>query len=415
MDGIVGFLEKYFMPFAGRMAQQRHLQAMRDGIIASMPLLLIGSVFLMIGFLPIKALEEAVKPYLPNLLIVVNATFGIMSLVVAYATAYSLAGHYKLDGLSAGVLSVSSFLMVIPLAKTGGVDTSWFGSKGVFVVLILAMLAVEIQRFIVNKKIIIKMPAGTPPAVARSFEALIPGLVIIVVVWGIVLSCKSMFGISFPEVINKIIAAPLLSLGGTLPATLFAIVVIHLLWSFGIHGGSIVYGIMGPIWLSFTEQNAAAAAAGQALPNVIVNQFLDAFVHLGGSGATLALVILMVVKARSKQTKTLGKAAIWPAFFNINEPIIFGMPIMMNPLLIIPFILAPLVCATTSYFAMSSGLVPKLYILAPWTAPIIASGFITSGGSINAVLLQVVNLVIAMLIYYPFFQLWDRQKVKEEA
>jgi PTS system cellobiose-specific IIC component len=213
----------------------------------------------------------------------------------------------------------------------------------------------------------------------------------------------------------QVLQIPLEGLSDSLGAAIIAVLLVQLLWSVGIHGAAIVGGVMGPIWLSLMDQNRQAWEAGKDLPNVITSQFFDLWIYVGGSGATLGLVLMMLLWARSKQLKTIGRLAIGPGIFNINEPVTFGMPIVMNPLLIIPFILAPLVLTLITYLAMSTGIVPRpAGIAVPWTMPVIISGYLASGGKIMGAVLQVVNLIIAALIYYPFLRVWDKQKLAEE-
>jgi PTS system cellobiose-specific IIC component len=403
------------MPVAGRLAEQRHLKAIRDGIVATMPLLLIGSFFLIIAFPPIPALDALVKPYVNDLLKIVNATFGIIAMVASFTIAYSLAGSYKLDALAAGVLSLSTFMLSVPLTKDGNIPLNWMGSQGLFVAIIMAVFTVEIQRKFVEKNLIIRMPEGVPPSVARSFAALIPGFVILLVVWFINLILIKKLDLSIPEFINKVVAIPLMHIGASLPAFLIAVFAVQLLWSVGIHGAAVVYdGIMKPIWLALAEQNAAAKMAGAAiLPNIITAQFFEIFVQSTGSGVTLPLVLLSIFVAKSKQVKAVGKAAIMPGIFNINEPVTFGMPIVMNPIMIIPFILAPLVVSVITYFAMSLNFVARPYAIVPWTIPMPLSGFFATGDW-KAGVLQIVNIIVAGAIYYPFFKLWDKKKLEEE-
>ena len=414
MDALINFLDRYFMPVAGRIAEQRHLKAIRDGIVATMPLLLIGSFFLIIAFPPIPALDALVKPYVNDLLKIVNATFGIIAMVASFTIAYSLAGSYKLDALAAGVLSLSTFMLSVPLTKDGNIPLNWMGSQGLFVAIIMAVFTVEIQRKFVEKNLIIRMPEGVPPSVARSFAALIPGFVILLVVWIVNLILIKTVNLSIPEFINKLIAIPLMNLGSTLPAIILAVLIAQLLWSVGIHGQAIVEGIMGPIWITFAQQNAAAKAAGEAiLPHIATLQFFQIFVQIGGTGTTLALALLLVFAAKSKQLRAVGRAAIGPGIFNINEPITFGMPIVMNPVMIIPFILAPISVVLITYFAMTLNLVARPYALIPWTTPVLFSGFLTTGDW-KAIILQIINFAVAGAIYYPFLKLWDRKKLEEE-
>ncbi|HBT48633.1 MAG TPA: PTS cellobiose transporter subunit IIC [Caldanaerobacter subterraneus] len=414
MDTFINFLDRYFMPVAGRLAEQRHLKSIRDGIVATMPLLLIGSFFLIIAFPPVPALEALIKPYVNDLLKIVNATFGIIAMVASFTIAYSLAGTYKLDSLAAGILSLSAFMVAIPLSQDGNILLKWTGSQGLFVAILIAVFTVEMQRKFVEKNLIIRMPEGVPPSVARSFAALVPGFVILSVVWVINFILVKSVNLSIPEVINKVIALPLMHLGSTLPAIILAILVAQLLWSVGIHGQAIVEGIMAPIWISFAEQNAAAKAAGEiVLPHIATLQFFQIFVQIGGTGTTLALALLLLFTTRSKQLKAVGRAAIGPGLFNINEPITFGMPIVMNPIMIVPFMIAPILVALITYFAMALNIVGRPYALIPWTTPVLISGFLTTGDW-KAIVLQIINFAVAGAVYYPFLKLWDNKKYEEE-
>ncbi|MDM5190800.1 PTS cellobiose transporter subunit IIC [Bacillus sp. DX4.1] len=430
---MIGFLEKYVMPIAGKIAGQRHLQAVRDGIILTMPFLIIGSFFLIISSLPIPGYND----FMANLFgdgwqkalgYPVSATFNIMSLIASFGIAYRLGEQYKVDALAAGTLSMVSFLLATPFQVShmitgtkesviveGVIPAVLMGSQGLFVAMILALISTEIYRFIVQRKLIIKMPENVPPAVTRSFAALIPGFVVITVVWILRLIMEhTTFG-SIHNIVGQLLQAPLSILGASLFGAVAAVIIVHMLWACGIHGAAIVGGVMSPVWLSLMDQNRIAFQAGQDVPNTITAQFFDLWIYTGGSGATLALVVAMLLFARSQQLKSLGRLSIAPGIFNINEMVTFGMPIVLNPLLLIPFILAPVVLTVVSYFAMEWGLVARPSGAAvPWTTPILFSGYLGSGGKISGVVLQLVNFILAFLIYLPFLKIWDKQKVAEE-
>lgn len=413
MEAFIKWLEEYYAPFATRVGEQRHLRAIRDGVVSLIPLLLIGSFFLIVAFPPIPALAEMVKPYVPTLVSVNNATMGLMGLMAAFSIAYSLASSYKIDPLTSSLFSVASFMLATPFVKDGNIAAAWMGSKGLFVAMLSAIFIVELQRIMIKRNIVIKMPEGVPPTVARSFVALVPGfisLTIVLVINLFLLSIES----NIQDIIYKILAAPLLSLGGSLPAFLVAILVCQLLWSVGIHGAALVTGVMSPVYLSLAQQNAAAKAAGEVVPNVICQQLWDLYCTIGGSGSTLAFLFMMLLWAKSKQLKAIGKSALGPGIFQINEPIIFGVPIVMNPVLMIPFILAPMVSVTIAYFAMASGLVDKPFVYAPWTTPSLINAFIDTA-DIKASIVQFICFLATGVVYYPFFKMWDRAKVKEEA
>jgi cellobiose PTS system EIIC component len=433
MSKVNDFLENKVMPVAARVAGQRHLQALRDGIILTMPLIIIGSLFLILAYLPITGYSEFMArtfgdSWQTKLTYPVGATFDIMALIAAFGIAYRLAEKYKVDALSAGAISVSAFLLATPysflfqgagmkqaIEVTGGVPTALLGSKGLFVAMIIAMVSTEIYRFVIQKKIVIKMPDGVPPAVSKSFVALIPGFIVLLLVWVVrLLIEQTSFG-SLHNIVGELLQKPLGVLGGSLIGGIIAVILIQLLWSCGLHGAAIVGGVMGPIWLTAMDQNRIAFQAHQELPNIITQQFMDIFIYIGGSGATFAFVIAMLFFSKSQQSKQLGRLAIGPGLFNINEPVVFGAPVVMNPLLLIPFILTPVAVVIVTYIAMSTGMVPKpAGIAVPWTMIPIVGGYLATGGKIAGAVLQLVNMAIAFAIYFPFFKIWDKQNYKLE-
>ncbi|WP_191566894.1 PTS cellobiose transporter subunit IIC [Metabacillus idriensis] len=433
MGKVNRFFEEKFMVAAAKVAGQRHLQALRDGIILTMPLIIIGSIFLILGFLPIEGYPEFMASvfgdqWLTKLLYPVGATFDIMALIAAFGIAYRLAEKYGVDALTAGAISVAAFLLATPYqvpflaegAKEavmvgGAIPAALMGSKGLFVAMILAILSTEIFRFVIQKNLVIKMPDGVPPAVSRSFIALIPGFFILTSVWLLRLLIENTSFESLHNVVSILLGKPLGVLGGSLIGSLIAVILIQLLWSTGLHGASIVGGVMGPIWLTSMDENRVAFQAGETLPNIFTQQFFDLFIYIGGSGATLSLVFCMLFLAKSQQMKQLGRLSIGPGVFNINEPVTFGMPIVMNPLLIIPFILTPIAITITTYICMKTGIVAKpAGIGVPWTMPPLFGGYLATGGKISGLIMQLINMVIAFFIYYPFFRMWDKQKFNEE-
>lgn len=433
MNKFTSLLENKVLPIAGRVAGQRHLIALRDGIILTMPLIIIGSLFLILANLPIPGYPEFMAgifgdQWATKLSYPVGVTFDIMALIAAFGIAYRLAEGYGLDALTAGAISVAGFLLATPyqIAFTpdgatdpimvgGGIPLSLMGSKGLFVAMMVAIFSTEVYRFIVKKNIIIKMPDGVPPAVSKSFIALIPGFAVIGLVWLARIFVEMTPFHDLHNLVIQVVGAPLSMLGGTLGGSLVAVFVIMLLWTSGIHGASIVGGVMAPIWFGAMDENRLALQSGQELPNIFTQQFFD-MMNVGGSGATFALVICMAWRARSQQMKQLGKLSLGPSFFNINEPIIFGMPIVMNPMLIIPFIVAPLLTVVATYIGMSTGLVAKPAGLAvPWTMPPILHGYLVTGGKISGAVMQLINITLAFLVYYPFFRSWDKLKLVEEG
>ncbi|MFZ3196129.1 MAG: PTS cellobiose transporter subunit IIC [Bacillus mycoides] len=422
MQKFIAFMEKYIVPVAGKIGSQRHFAAIRDGFIAVMPLILVGALASLINGFPSEAFQEFMKGLFGETWKQVGGgmwtgSFAILALIIAFTTSYNLAKSYGVDGLSAGIISFGALIILTPTTpKEGGLNLAWTGAQGLFVAIIVALLVTEVFRFFVQRNITFKMPDGVPPAVLRSFAAIVPAFVILTVVAGIQLAVK-LAGTSVHEFIFNTIQSPLQSLAGTLPSAIVIVLLVHLLWFFGLHGPNIVGGIIEPLYLPALEKNMKLFQGGTSafdVPNIITKPFFDTFVYLGGSGATLAFLVVVLLVAKSAQLRGVSRLSIGPGAFNINEPVIFGTPIILNPILFLPFIITPIVLVITSYTAISIGWVPKTVVMIPWATPPIISGYLVTGGHFSGAVLQLFNFVIAMVIYYPFVVLSDRSVVRTE-
>lgn len=331
-----------------------------------------------------------------------------------------------MEAIFGGAIALVSFLMLTPFVVqpengelvTGVIPLDRLGAKGMFLGMMTAFLATEIYRRMVQKNITIKMPPGVPPAVAKSFTALIPALITLTFFLGVNILVTQAFNTNMHDVIYKAIQAPLVGLGSGIILTLIAIFVIQILWFFGLHGQVIINSVMDPIWNTLMIENLEAYTAGEAVPHIISKPFIEIYtVGMGGTGMTLAVVFAILVFMKSKQMKQVGKLGLGPGIFNVNEPIIFGLPIVMNPIIIVPWILAPMIVTLVSYFAMSSGMVPPpTGVAVPWTVPFFINGIMATN-SIAGGLLQLVNMAIVFVIWFPFLKTMDRinvQKEKEE-
>ena len=330
MNKLTSFLEKHLMPIAGKIGNQKHVQAIRDGIIVTMPLTIIGSVFLIIGNFPIESYTNwLVKTGIAEKLSYpVSASFGLMGIVACIGIAYRLSEKYNVDPLTGAVLSFCTFVLVtpyqIPFLKDGqsqgsvmGVSFDYLGSGGLFVGLIMAILTVEVYRKIVQKDIIIKMPDGVPPAVSKSFAALIPGFVVITMAWIIKLGLMYTPFVDMHNIVKVLLVRPLTLVGGTYWGAIVVTLLIHLLWMTGIHGAALIMGIISPVTNTLMGENLAAYQAHTVIPNVVTTQFFDIFQSMGGSGVTFSLAIILFLFSKSRQLKEIGKLAIGPAFFFI--------------------------------------------------------------------------------------------------
>lgn len=425
MNGFVGFIEQKLMPVANKVGMQRHMVAIRKGIIATLPLTIVGSFFTILLNFPIESVAAFIEPYREVLDIPFRYTVGLLALYATFGIASSLAKSYKLDSLTAGILATMSFLiMAAPPIRVlesveGVIDAGRFinvanlGSGSLFGAIVTAILSVEIYRFFIVKNITIKMPDGVPPEVTNSFMALIPGGAILVLFWVI----RHIIGFDINGFLSNLLM-PLKDVlaGNSLFGGLLTVFLICFFWVLGIHGPAIMGPVIRPFWdISIAENMEVFQSTGNAheLPNIFTEQFLQWFVWIGGAGTTLALVVLFLF-SKSNYLKQLGRLSILPGIFNINEPVIFGAPIVMNPILGIPFLVAPLITTTISYFATTTGIVPMMAARLGFAIPAPIAAWMSTNWSVAAGILVVVNFLITLAIYYPFFKVFEKQQLERE-
>lgn len=422
MDKFLDVLQEKLGPIAYKLNANRYLSAIKEGFFGAMSLLIIGSMFLLFANLPIPGYADFMAGifganWTDFFMVPYNMTMNIMTIFVMIGIAKDLCKTYELDDLAGIIYSLVGFLILTPSIlstdNAAGIPMGNLSASGLFLGMISTVFVVEIMRFIMARGWTIKMPDSVPANVAKSFDALVPGLVVILIFDILKLIFAITPYVTAQSFIFQIIQAPLTSIGATLPATIIVIILETLLFSFGLHGPNIIGAVMQPIWLTLTAENASAFAAGQPLPNIVNYQFYANFIKIGGCGATFGLALLCLFAAKSAQFKTLGKLAIGPAIFNINEPLIFGMPIVLNPILMIPFIIAPVVMTILTYVVMNIGLVPLTNgVNIPWTTPPIISGFLISGW--QGAVWQVVEMGLSTVIFFPFFKLEDNKAYQIE-
>lgn len=420
MNKFVEKMSEKLMPIAAKMGSNKFLIAIRDGITLAMPLLLIGSLLMVIatGFaipqLETFISEIGIGTYLWK---AEGGSFELLGMIASFGIAYSLSKQYNADGIGAGIVSLSCFMVVTPLTD-GNITAGYMGGKGLFVAIILGLINGWVYQWFINHDIRIKLPESVPPAVSKSFSAIIPGMVLILA-WTAVYGFLDTFG--FPnlhDVAKTILGVPLGLLGNNLIGVLFVCLFNSLFWFVGLHGGNTVNKIMEPIWLTNLTENVEAAKAGEQLKNIFVTPFVDNFVFIGGCGATIGLILAIAYLSRkkkaSKQMKALAPITLVPGLFNINEPTMFGVPVVLNIMLLVPFALAPMVNCIISYIAMATGIVPLISIQPGWTTPPIISGFLATGSIMGSVL-QIILVVIDVLIYLPFVINLEKRFKQEET
>lgn len=424
LEKFTNFVDSKLAGPMDKIANQRHLRAIRDGIIATLPLIIIGSFFLIVAFPPLPAswgITEFLTSNAATILLPYRMTMYIMSLYATFGIGASLARTYDLDSVSGGILATIAFLLTfvpvnIPAEALDAAGTAGFvlpmanlGGGGMFVGIITSIIAVEIYRMTDKSKFKITMPEQVPPAVARSFEALTPTLIVILGMATI----TYFIGFDWHSAVAKIVT-PLISAADSLPSVLLLIFMITFFWVFGIHGVSIVGSLARPVWLQLLEGNTTALAAGETLPHIAAEPFFQWFVWVGGSGATIGLAILLAFTAKSEYGSKLGKAIITPSLFNINEPVIFGVPIVLNPIMMIPFVFTPMIMATIAWFVTKAGMVNPVIVTAPWTLPGPIGAYLATGGDWRAAVLNLILILVSVICYYPFVKIYDNNELAKE-
>ena len=422
MEKLMKWVEEKLVPPMAKIGTQRHLLAIRNGVVSTLSLILIGTFFMVFINLPFPGWNEFIAPYSATIVLPFRITMGLMAIYATFVMGSDLAKSYGLDSVTGGILSLGTFFMLqVPVnvltpeeAPLGWVlPMSSLGASGMFVGILSMIFAVEVYRFFKKRNITIKMPEQVPPAVARSFEALIPGAVILTTTWLI----RSVAGFDVNAALLSLFEPLTNILGNNLLGVLLPMFLIHLLWSFGIHGMSIVGAVVRPMWLIMLDENAKALADGTAatkLPYIAPEQFYQWTVTIGGAGATIVVSVLFLFFCKSKFLKEVGRFSIIPGIFNINEPMIFGAPMMLNPYMFIPFNLVPLVLTIVSYFAVKLEMVNGFTVLPTWTLPAPIGGYLSAGNDWRVVVLIVINTLIAFIIYYPFVKAYDKKMLSDE-
>ncbi|MGO4925884.1 PTS cellobiose transporter subunit IIC [Streptococcus alactolyticus] len=418
MNKFLDSISDKLLPVANKLASNRYLSILRDAFMLAFPLTMFGSIVVVICNLPF--LNDEMKALLNELLgSGQSATMSIMTVFVTFGIGYYLSKSYDVEGIFGGAISFASFLILTPFFVTSDsgetisnvLSLDRLGAKGMFLGMIVSFIAAEIYSRTSRKGWQIKMPDSVPPAVAKSFAALIPAILTLSIFTAINAIVTVGLNTNLHDVIYNIIQVPLVGLGSSIWATLLAIFFIQFLWFFGLHGQILVNSVMDPVWNTLMFENLEAYKAGEHLPHIITKPFMEVFtVGLGGSGMTLAVVIIMAFFLRKKQYREVGRLALGAGIFNVNEPVIFGLPIVLNATILIPWVIAPIIVTAFNYFVMAIGIVPApTGVSVPWTVPIFFSGIIATN-SLAGGLLQIVDFILVGFIWYPFLRMLDKQE-----
>ena len=421
-------LSEKLLPVVSKMNSQRHLLAIRDSFIFTMPLVMAASVMVLLNALIFSnaTVQKVIDlSFLSDLAMIVNnGTMSILAIVVCYNIGWNLANHYVRSGqindpafnaVHAGILSIAVMFILMPLksvvtladgstAETTGVFLqSLTSSSGLATAMFASLLGTELFiRLAKFKKLKIKMPDGVPPAVATSFNSLVPETLVILTFAIFVFVLDKTTGLNFPGLIDLVIQTPLKSFVLSVPGILFLQFFSDFLWVFGMHGSSILAPIRQAPLLQSIQENMDAFSAGKEIPNIITEPFTNAFGLIGGGGCILPLVIAILWASKRKEQRQIAKFGLTTSLFNITEPIMFGLPVVMNPIFMIPCAIIPSINLVIAYFATSTGLIGKTVAAAPWITPPVIQSFIATGGDIMATILTVLLIILDVFLFLPF-------------
>ncbi|EKZ0429307.1 PTS sugar transporter subunit IIC [Enterococcus faecium] len=415
------WLDRAFLPMITPVVNLRPLTALRNGMTYTIPIIIAGSLFFLFAHFPVDYIAQWIDKtgFSMYFTQVYQATFDVIAFWIVFAIAYAYAKEENIDRLPVGMTALSAYLLLIqPLNVQGEIDNIWTGGEGVLGAVATGLLIgwgyARLARFAKGWRQRGKIPEN----VWQSFTSLIP--ILAIVIFTLIGSAvfQQLFGMTVIQGIWTYVQLPIQSLIDTLFGVLLLGFFVPFLWLFGLHGSAMVNGLVSPILQANSLANAEILASGKELTvanggHIVTQQFLDQFMTVTGAGLTLGAVFFMMFFAKSRKYRELGKLSLLPAFFNINESIIFSTPIVMNPMMAVPFIFTPILSGLITYSALYFGFVPLFTaVQVPWTTPPILSGFLVGG--VPAAILQGIVLAISFFIYFPFLKKIDSANFKKE-
>lgn len=446
-----------FMEISGKIGSQRHLVAIRDSFISMMPITMAGSVAVLLNVffrdipnnLGATGFATAMQPIIDINGYVYFGSIAIMAMVFAYALGYQLSTMHKVNPVAGGLISFASFISTVPQTLTistsldgashsvikgltdlglavsgtnletsqwGAIAQSYIGSSGLFTALIVGFISMWVYAYLVKHNVMIKLPDNVPPAVNKAFAAIIPGTAAIYVSAIVAYLAFTFTGIPLSDLVSKYIQTPLMGLSQGLGSVILLTFLVQLFWFFGLHGHNVLAPVLDGIYLVALNENTAVYEATHSsanLPYLWTRGSFDAYAQMGGSGVTLALIIAIFLFSKREEYKTVAKLSAPMGLFNINEPITFGIPMVLNPLFAIPWLIVPPICATIAYMATAAGLIPPVFLAVPWITPPGLYAYLATGGNIMAGVVSIFNLFVAFCIWTPFVISANKVKAEE--
>ena len=417
-----GLLDDRIIPAVMKFTNTKAIQAMKDGMLLVIPFLITGSLFMLLANLPYQPLADAITDCGLAAVFsqISSSSFSLMSLFAVTGIAHTYIKNENIPTAFVGsLIALSSFVILMPPSLTSEngdvvgsiISKDWTAGKGMICAIVVGLLVGWSYSAMIRKGWRITMPAGVPQGVADSFTALLPTVVIITVTGVVCGAFRFIADTSFLEWIYTAIQTPLQGAGDSFGGVMLMTVVMSVLWWCGVHGGSICGAILYPILQSNMSDNQAILDAGKELTvanggRIFTQQFWDNYLCMTGAGLVIGIVVYICFFAKAKNLRELGKLSLVPNLFNISEPLVFGVPIVLNFYLLIPFILVPVITAASSYLLMSIGVLPLFSgVMVPWTTPPIISGFLVGGWRVA--LWQLILLIMSVIVYFPFMRKVD--------
>ena len=421
MNKLVSQIEK-MKPFFEKVSRNKYLRAIKDGFIAGMPIIIFSSIFMLVAYVPniwgfywpqnIEAM--IVKPY--------SYSMGILGLLVAGTTAKNLTDSFNRDlpaakqinNIATLITAIIGFLLLSSDPIEGGFGSGFLGTSGLLSAFVAAFITVNVYHFFIKRDITIKMPEEVPPNIAQTFKDIFPLSVSVLLMYGVDLIIRHFFGINFAQAVIQLFQ-PLFSAADGYIGIAIIYGAMAMFWFIGVHGPSIVEPAITAIALVNIDNNLALLNAGEQATNIITPSLQYFVATMGGTGATLVVPYMFMLMAKSKQNKAIGRASVVPTSFGVNEPILFGAPLVLNPVFFVPFIATPILNVWIfKFFVDVLGMNAFSYVL-PWTTPGPLGIVLGTGFAAMSFVLALVLIVVDVLVYYPFFKVYDNQILAQEA
>ncbi|WP_318357911.1 PTS sugar transporter subunit IIC [Enterobacter sp.] len=418
-----------FVEISARIANQVHLRSLRDAFAAVMPIFILAGLAVLVNnvVFPWVLDGDTLVRFKVWGDVIINGTLNIAALLIAPMIGWSLARNKNFDNpVSAVIIALSSFIIMMPmrldLVPVGGqtsvtvgqvLSFANIGSTGIFAGVIIGLLSTELFIRIAGiKKLDISLGENVPPAVSKSFSALLPTILTLSTFAVIAALLANVLNTDLIHLITTLIQQPLRLINTSLPGTIFIYSFGNFLFTLGIHQSVVNSVVLEPFLLINTNENMIAFANGQPIPHIINNIFVPTFGMIGGTGSTISLLIAIFLFSRQQSAKQVARLSISPGLFNINEPVIFGLPIVFNLPLMIPFVLLPAIGIFFAWVCTTLGLMSRCVVMIPWTTPPVLSAWLATAGDWRAVVVQLIIIVFGVFFYLPFLKIAERVALK---